>query len=277
MSLNTDIARLLDADALTDAVDAARAHIKTTPADRAARSLYIDLLILTVDYAKADAQCALAQALAPEDAFGFTALRQALRAMEARQAWFESGAVPDFPGGPSPLDELALRSAVALRGGDVTAAADAIAEIDELRGEVAMTLNGRPVADIRDLDDRTPHALEVLTGAGRYLWVDFRRIASLTVAPIARPRDLAFREAKVTLVDGANASVLLPATYHGGSEEAIYRLGRQTDWIDAHAPLVTGIGQRCFLAADELMPFHDMTSLAAGAEMRMDAGQAVNG
>ena len=196
---------------------------------------------------------------------GFALLRNELRAMAAREAWFESGAVPGFPQGPTQLDRLAIRLGIAHRRGEADDAKAALAELEEIRGERSMIWNGKPVSDFRDLDDRTPHGLEVIMTGGSYLWIDLAKIAEVALLPIGRPRDLAFRRAELTLRDGAVAPVLLPAIYHGTGQEAKLGLGRESKWIEEPTGIITGRGQRCFLAGDELVSLHDTTSLEATA------------
>ncbi len=263
MTLSESIARSLSENALEDALDMAKAHLKSKPSDQEARHLYIDLLVLAGDYQRADNQCGLAVTFAPEATMGFALLRHELRGMAARDAWFQSGAVPEFPLGPSDLDKLAVRLGIAHRMQDTSDAKAALASLEDKRGERPMVWNGRKVSDFRDLDDRTPHALEVIMTSGAYLWIDYAKIVAVTIAPIARPRDLAFRRAELSLIDGAVASVLLPAIYHGTAGDATLRLGRGTDWIDEQTGIITGRGQRCFLAGDELVCLHDTESLEA--------------
>ncbi|GAK69839.1 type VI secretion system accessory protein TagJ [Agrobacterium rubi] len=265
MTLRDDISRLLDGDQLQDAIAAAKEHVKVKPSDKEGRNLYVDLLILAGEFEKADAQCNLAATFAPQDAVGFSIIRQHLRAMAARNAWFENGAVPDFANGPSELDQLAIKANIATRAGDTEGATSALAELEAQRGELSIACNDKPAGDIRDLDDRIPHALEVLTDGGRYLWIDYNRIESLTVEPMKRPRDIAFRQAELSLRDGAMASVLLPSIYHGDTDSAPMLLGRETIWND-DGPLVTGQGQRCLLIGNDLVPFHEISTLSAPAE-----------
>ncbi len=265
MTLRDDITRLLDADELQDAIAAAKDHVKQKPSDKEGRYLYIDLLILAGEYEKADAQCNLAATFAPQDAVGFSLFRHHLRAMAARVAWFETGAVPDFTHGPSELDQLAIKANIAARDGKVDEAVQALEELDAKRGEASIILNGGAAGEIRDLDDRIPHALEVLTNGGKYLWIDYSRIESLEIEPMNRPRDLAFRQAELTLRDGAIASVLLPSIYHSADDTTAQLLGRETLWNE-DGPLVTGRGQRCLLIGDDLVPFHEIASLSAPSE-----------
>lgn len=264
MTLRDDISRLLDEDQLDEAIVKAKDHVRTAPSDNEGRNLYIDLLILAGEYEKADAQCNLAATFAPQDAVGFSLFRHHLRAMAARVAWFETGAVPDFTHGPSELDQLAIKANIAARDGKTDEAMQALLELDEKRAETSIILNDGKAGDIRDLDDRIPHALEVLTNGGKYLWIEFSRIDTLVIEPMTRPRDLAFRSAEITLLDGAIASVLLPAVYYGTDKTTPLMLGRETLWSD-ESPLVTGRGQRCLLIGDDLVPFHEISSLSADA------------
>lgn len=263
MSLSEKIATLLGADALGEALEQARAHLKSNPSDQSVRHLYIDLLVLAGDYERADSQCSLAATLSPDATMGFALLRHALRGMAARDAWFESGAVPSFPGEPTALDQAAMRLGVSHRGNAADDTRLALEALEEIRGEQPLIWNGQPVGDFRDLDDRIPHALEVIMTGGGYLWIDYSRIASVTVEPIARPRDLAFRRAELCLIDDAVASVLLPAVYPGTGAQPSLRLARETTWVDEPTGITTGRGQRCFLAGDDLVSFHDMTRLEA--------------
>lgn len=262
MTLSSEIAAALSENRIVDALDLAKARIKTKPADTDARHLYIDLLVLSGDYEKADAQCNIAVSLAPSDTMGFAFLRNQLRGMAARSAWFENGAVPQFPHGPDALDQAALKLGLAHRDGD---AANALQTMEEIRGSQAMIWNGTRVDDLRDLDDRTPHALEAITTGGAYLWVSFSRIASVVLEPIARPRDFAFRRAQLATHDGASAEVLVPAIYHGTDGDAALLLGRETDWVEEKSGIVTGRGQRSFLAGDDVVALHDLAQLETAA------------
>lgn len=273
MTLAASIASSLSSGALSQALDQAKDHIRTHPSDKDARHLYIDLLILAGDYERADTQCSLAVTLAPQDTMGFALLRNQLRAMAARKAWFDTGAVPEFPHGPSALDKAAIELAIVHREGG--AARPALEALDRSRGEQSMLWNGKAVADFRDLDDRVPHALEVIMTGGAYLWIDFTKIASVTVEPIARPRDLAFRRAELSLDDGASAPVLLPAIYHGTEGRESLLLGRETEWVTEPTGITTGRGQRCFLAGDDLVSFHDMQTL--GLPQIVSRKQAAHG
>jgi len=246
------IGTLLGEDRLDDAVAFAIGALKSRPQDMSGRLLLIDLLILSGDYARADAQAEIAARLNPGEAVGLARLRGLLRGMEARRMWHAEGAVPAFPNGPSALDQIALRLNLALREGDADGAAALLAELEAARGALSATVDGGAVDDLRDLDDRLPHAVEAVTDGGSYLWIDWARIASLRLAPATRPRDLAWRRATLELRDGSQAEVLLALIYEAEDPTPAERLGRVTEWQDAAGGLVTGRGQRCLLAGEEV-------------------------
>lgn len=275
MTLFEQITTLVAEGRLQDALERAKAAVRDKPSDTQARHLYIDLLIIAGDYERADNQCGLSATFQPDAVMGFAMLRNQLRGMAAREAWFTSGAVPDFPGGPTDLDRQALKLAIAHREGDRDATLAALKEFEAMRGERSMRCNEVQVADFRDLDDQIPHALEVIMSGGAYLWIDFSRIARLKIEPVQRLRDLAFRQAQLTLVDGAVAPVLLPAIYHqvdGEDEKA--RLGNETEWVELPTGLTVGKGQRCFLVGDELRSLNEIEKIEG---LSSEASAAVRG
>lgn len=266
MTLFQQISAKLAQDELDVALDLAKSAVRTGPADPQLRHIYIDLLILAGDYERADNQCAIAATLQPDAVMGFALLRNQLRGMAARDAWFRDGAVPDFPGGPTELDQLAMKLSIASHEGDAITTKSTLEALEARRGERAMRVNGKEVSDFRDLDDRIPHALEVIMNGGAYLWIDFSRISLLRIEPMRRHRDIAFRQAELTLTDGAVAPVLLPAIYHPGkAAKAESLLGRSTDWQTRPTGLTVGQGHRCFLAGDQLLALSDLHELASSS------------
>ncbi|WP_182084185.1 type VI secretion system accessory protein TagJ [Aureimonas sp. ME7] len=253
MTTSPTIAALLADDRLAEAAGEAVGALRARPQDLSLRLLLIDLLILQGDYARADAQAEIAARLQPAEAVGIARLRGLLRGMEARRQWFEAGAVPSFPGGPSPCDEAALRLGLALRIGEADAAASALRELEDARGLRPALVGLSEEEDVRDADDRFAHAVEAVTDGGAYLWTDTSRIASIELQPASRPRDLAWRRARLELRDGSGSDVLLPLIYEAKASSDAERLGRSTDWEDQPGGIVTGRGQRCVLAGDALV------------------------
>jgi type VI secretion system protein ImpE len=269
--LQKKIAEALSTDALDEALDEALAMafdgVRNAPQDSALRLLLIDLLILDGDYERADKQADMAAKLAPADAVGLSILRGQIRGLDARARWFTEGAVPAFPQGPSPADEAALRLGLAIRENDAPAARSAAEALEAVMEETTLAWNGTPAPQFRDADDRLPHAFEVVTTGGVYLWIDFSRVAAMEFEPLRRPRDLAARRAMLTLKSGSAAEVLIPAIYGAakGLEPAL-KLGRSTDWTELPGGLTAGLGQRCFLIGDDLVALAEAETIEAEAE-----------
>jgi type VI secretion system protein ImpE len=242
------ISALLSDDRLAEAVEQATGEVRTKPQDLSSRLLLVDLLCLQGEFERADRQADTASRLNPAQSVGIALLRGRIRGMDARSKWFSEGAVPSFPGGPSTLDEIALRVGLGLR--EDRSVDTLLEELESIRGARPAKVGEAAVDDFRDLDDRLPHALEAITDGGAYLWIDISRIASLRFEAARRPLDLGYRSTTLSLHDGSVANVLVPAIYAGtnGSDAAL--LGRSTEWVE-EAGLVTGRGQRSFLAGDE--------------------------
>lgn len=268
MTIERRIADLIAEDGLTEAVALALDHVKTNPTAHAVRLLLIDLLILAGDLERADRQAGVAATLAPADAVGLSLLRRQLRGLFARDAWFAKGAAPSFPNGPTPCDRAAIRLGIALRDGDDADAKAALAALEDARGERPALWNDERVADLRDLDDRIPHALEAISAGGVYLWIDLGLVRAVTFDPVARPRDLALRRARLDLAEGSSADVLIPAIYPAGSEHKdALALGRETDWTDGPGGVAIGHGLRCFLTGDEMRSILEAESIAPERQM----------
>ena len=244
-------------------LDAARAAalsaVKAAPTNHDARRRFIDVLIVAGDLEAADRQAAILAKLSPDLAVGLALLRGRLRAARARVEWFMNGAVPAFPGGPTERDALAMELAVALR--DDPAAAPALVERLDAAAETSLSVDGT-VRPFRDADGRVPHALEVLCSDGSYMWVDCARVGEVRFEPPATLRDLAWRRASLTLDDGSQTDVVLPATYHAPEPTDAHRLARETEWRETHG-VVCGVGQKAFLAGDDAVYALELQTLAA--------------
>jgi type VI secretion system protein ImpE len=102
---------------LGEAVTAALADVRKGPADADARGLLCELLCFAGDLERADKHLDALSGMHPDLALGTSLFRQLLRAEQARREVFEAGRVPELLVPPSPALSLALRAAVALRGG----------------------------------------------------------------------------------------------------------------------------------------------------------------
>lgn len=254
------IASLLSDDNLDEAVALAIANVKAKATSAQARMELGQLLAIAGDLARAETHAKMAQTQAPELMNLIATFRANLRGLEAREAWWNDGAAPDIPQGPSDCDKDAVQINIALREADGDAASAAAATLEEKRGPISGRWNGTAFDDLRDLDDRLPHAIEAVTSGGNYLWIDLAKVKQITCAAPATPFDLLCRQARVTLHDGASGEMFLPAVY-AGSATAAERLGRVTEFDELPGGLMAARGQRSFIAGDEVVGFLDLEEL----------------
>ncbi|WP_372574342.1 type VI secretion system accessory protein TagJ [Ruegeria jejuensis] len=268
MTQTTDvISRALSDDDLNGAVGAAVATVKSRPRDFEARMLLAELAVLAGDLGRAETQAKLAGQNAPDKALGLGVFRQHLRGIQARNAWWEDGALPVFPEGPSALSNLALKMNVALRSGDGDSARALLHQLDDERGAQNVIWDGLAFDTFRDLDDRLPHALEVVTAGGNYMWLEFDTLSEVRFEPVTRPLDLAYRRARVTLTNASAADLRIPAIYPA-PEGAAQSLGRITDFSEGPGGLIFGHGQRGWLVGD------DMQTCATATTLHFEEGDA---
>lgn len=250
------IAQLLSRDALEEARAQAASAVKAAPGDTDARLTLAQLCAIEGDLPRAETHARMAQTLDEARAMALAEFRQYLRALEARSQWWATGAAPQMPGGPTALDRFAMASHVAHLAGDMDAAVTAATELEVKRTPCPGTCDGKTFDDIRDVDDRLPHALEVLTPGGHYLWLDLTRVASIHFVPIAAPFDLIARPARVALRDGSSADMRLPSVYDAPRTDAEH-LGRVTEFTDLAPGLIRAYGQHAWLAGDDMIGILD--------------------
>jgi len=259
------IASLFSAGRLDAALAAANQAVRRNPGDPAARVLLAELLVFVGNLERADAVLDAASAVDPRVAVAVAEFRQLLRAETARRQFWRDGRVPEFLGEPGEMEQSLLAALVALRAGDAATAASHAEAAEAARPASPATIDGAPCADFRDADDLCAGVMEVLTTTGKYFWIPVARIAAITFHAPLRPRDLAWRRASMSVADGPDGDVYVPAIYAGSDADAddALRLGRATAWTDT-AP-VRGSGQRVFLAGDAGPGIMDITTLSFDA------------
>ena len=223
---------LFDAGRVTEAIAALGAWLRNNPADVSQRTFLFELLCFAGQYDRAEKQLSVLSQGAPEAQLGATMYYAALHADRERERLFRTEA---FPESEAP---------------------------DQLRG----TLNGKPFSAIRDADPDIGARLEVYA-AGAYIWLPFRHVASLQMAPPRRLRDTLWAPAAVTTAESFQATelgeVLIPALYPFSwkdPEERVW-LGRETAWSQDAEGKQYPSGQKIFLVDGEEFPLLEVRSL----------------
>jgi type VI secretion system protein ImpE len=252
---------LFRAGALDAAVAAANDAVRKTPSDVSARILLAELLVFTGNLERADVLLDAASVLDPSAALMISEFRQLMRAEMARRQFWREGRVPEILGVPAAAEQALLAAIVAWRAGDGKTAERQADIAETCRPKVPVRIGEQTYPDFRDADDLCGGNLEVLTTTGKFYRLPVSSVETIFFHPPHRPRDLARRRADVSVADGPDGTVYLPALYAGidpPTSDAL-RLGRETAWTDT-AP-VRGSGQRVFLAGDEGLGIMDLTEL----------------
>jgi len=261
---------LFRAGKLSQAVEAANAAVRRTPGDLGCRVVLAELLLFAANLERADVILDAAAHTDPTASIVVAEFRQLLRADIARRQLTSEGRVPEFLGDPPPALRAALAARVALRAGDAEEAARRAAEAEELRPRVPGALGGKDgetqFDDLRDADDLCAGFFEILTTTGKYFWIPTERVASIEFHAPRRPRDLAWRRATMSVIDGPDGEVYLPAIYEATQPNLTDELllGRTTDWSNEDTPPVRGLGQRVFLVGEDALGIMDLTTLRFG-------------
>lgn len=250
-----ELAALLRDARLEDARTLAAARVRATPNDARARLDLADILVVLGEWDKADNHADLAGTYDPSRAVGLALLRQLIRAATWRDQSFADRRPPDLVTEP----DAGIVAALALLAGT--------APPEEEPPALTVTIDRETKEGFRDLDDRLAGVLEVLTGNGRYLWVPLSQVASLRPARPERLRDLVWRPAEIEVTGGPSGTVYIPALYPfaPGEGDASHRLGRATDWIEGADGSLRGIGQRGWLAGDDILTLDGFEELSVRA------------
>jgi type VI secretion system protein ImpE len=253
---------------LQASIAAATAGVRANPRDAGARWLLTEMLLFSGDVERADRT--LDSVIEEQPSPAVLEFRRLLRAEVVRRQVFAEGRLPKFQGDEAtPAQTAAMRAVTLLRLGEAAAAAEATAEAEALRPRTpgkATAPDGTVTEfdDLRDADDLFSPHFEVLTAGGEYMWVPAERLQSLVFEAARRPRDLFWRRTNLTLKDGTEGLVFIPAIYlwsDAATPDAL-KLGRQTDWPDAGVGPVRGLGQRLLLVGEDALPLAEAGTLA---------------
>ena len=217
---------------LSEAIDALNEVLRADPTDVKSRTFLFELLCFSGAFERARRQLDAISAADPELNLSTAWYQEALVAEEHRHEMFSGGELPGSGGSPS-----------AVQG----------------------TLNGKPFTDLRDGDPRLGPRLEIIVG-GRYTWMPLEHLATLSMEPPKRLRDLYWAPVQIETTEAlegyageALLPVMTPLAWQHPNDSV--RLGRQTDWTDLESGEEAPIGQKLLLVDDEEFPLLEVREL----------------
>lgn len=254
---------LFRAGKLADAIAAQIAQVKAHPGDAGIRTFLFELLLFAGDLDRAAKHLDAVRADTPELVAAAEAYRGIVAAEKTRRAALSGGREqPSFFG---EIPEHARLRVEALKALTDPGLAARLAAADAAAPDLVGSLNGAPFTGLRDADDLFGTVLEVFA-QGKYFWVPFEQVASLTANPPRFPRDTLYLPARLTLSDDSSGDVFLPTLYPDSYDhhDDPIRLGRETAW-DGPTGAVRGSGHRVILIGDADVGLLDIRELSVSA------------
>jgi type VI secretion system protein ImpE len=217
---------------LDSAIEVLGAELRNAPADAQRRTFLFELLSFAGQYDRAEKQLDVLARGGTDAELAVLPYRAALQAERVREHMFSTG---DFPTGLAPTP-------------------------------VAGTINGRAFLSIEDADPRVGARLEVMAG-GRYMWIPFAYLETVTLEPPRMLRDIRWAPARVTTSSSMRemelGEVLLPALSPGAwrLQDAELKLGRAADWEELADGSYAPAGQKLLRVDGELVPLLEVREL----------------
>jgi type VI secretion system protein ImpE len=129
------------------------------------------------------------------------------------------------------------------------------------------SLDGKPFEWIADADSRLGPVMEAIIN-GRYYWVPFSRVRTVTLEAPEDLRDLVWMPAQLQFENGGESLALIPARYPGsqGAGDGSLALSRKTTWEPIAEDAYRGLGQRIIATDTGETPFLEIRALAINQE-----------
>jgi type VI secretion system protein ImpE len=237
-------------------------QIKAQPANAKLRIFLFQLLCVLGQWERALNQLKVASgldasALAMAQMYG-----EAVRCEAIRSGVFAGRKSPMIFGEPEQWLALLIESLLVAGRGDAARAEElrlrAFEEADTSPGD----LNGEPFEWIADADSRLGPVLEAVIN-GRYYWVPFSRLSSVTIDKPEDLRDMVWMPAQLQFENGGEQVALIPTRYPGSerSDDGLIVLARKTTWEEVAPDTHHGLGQRLLATDTGEVPLMEVRSI----------------
>jgi len=235
---------------LDAALEALQQDIRANAADAKLRIFLFQLLSVIGNWKRAITQLKVSAELDPIAVTMAQTYREAIICEVYREKVFAGEKEALIFGEPQEWLALLIEAQKLLGAGKPDEAAQLRATAFDQAPAVSGEINGERFDWIADADMRLGPVLEVVIN-GRYFWLPFNAISSLTVEAPEDLRDAVWMPGTLTLPNGGEVVALIPTRYAGtvDSGDAAAMLSRATQWRDVGAETFVGIGQR-LLATD---------------------------
>lgn len=232
-----------------EALQSLQAEIRKAPADAKLRVFLFQLLALLGQWERSLNQLGVLAEMDGTTLPMVRTYREAIQCERLRAEVFAGRRSPLIFGDPEPWIALLIEG-LHLDATGHQAEAQAVRERAFAAAvETAGAVDEHPFSWIADADSRLGPMLEAIVN-GRYYWIPFQRIGTVTLERPADLRDYIWAPAQFIWANGGETVGLIPARYPGSeaSADPLVQLGRKTEW-SAGEGSAFGFGQR-MLATD---------------------------
>ena len=244
------------------ALTALQDKVRANPADPKLRIFLFQLLCVLGDWKRAITQLKLSAEMDEAATMMAQTYREAIICEVYRETVFAGEKEPLIFGEPEEWLALLIEAQKLLASGKADEAATLRARAFEAAPACSGNINGQPFQWIADADMRLGPVLEVIVN-GRYFWLPFASIASLSMEDPTDLRDAVWTAATLSLHNGGEVAALIPTRYTGTTDgdDAAAKLARATTWADAGSETFVGSGQRLFATDQNDVALMDVRSL----------------
>ena len=233
------------------ALEALSSLVKAKPGDAKLRIFLFQLLCVLGQWDRAIRQLKVCGELSPAALQMAQAYREAIICEVYREKVFAGTKAPLVFGEPQEWLAWLMEAQKLLATGQAQAAAELRAKAFEAAPATSGDMDGQRFEWIADADMRFGPVLEAIVN-GRYFWLPFSQIRSITFDPPTDLRDAVWTAANLTLANEGQVVAFIPTRYpfSGQKGDAGEKLSRATSWTDAGAETFVGLGQR-LLSTDQ--------------------------
>ncbi len=275
MSLSAAAERSLREGDPAAALASLQEDVRARPADAKLRIFLFQLLCVLGQWERALNQLKVASEMEPLALPMAQMYGEAVRCEAVRDEVFEGRKSPMILGEPDQWLALLIESRLRAGRGEAAQAEDLRLRAFEDAPVSSGTLNDQPFAWIADADSRLGPVLEAIIN-GRYYWVPFARLASVTIEKPDDLRDLVWMPAQLRFQNGGESVALIPTRYPGSaaSSDGAVALARKTEWEAFAEDAYRGVGQRILATDAGETPFLELRTLSFGEDAGAAAGSA---
>jgi type VI secretion system protein ImpE len=257
------------------ALQALQDMVRADPANAKLRIFLFQLLCVLGDWKRAITQLKLSAEMDEAATMMAKTYREAIICEVFREKVFAGEKEPLIFGEPEEWLALLIQAQKMLATGNPAEAAELRTRAFDAAPAASGMVDGQKFEWIADADMRLGPVLEVIVN-GRYFWLPFSAIDTLTMEPPVDLRDAVWTAATLRLANGGEIVALIPTRYPGttSSDDGPARLARATTWADVGADTYVGTGQRLLTTDQGDIALMDIRSLTMGTTGGDDATKA---